>query len=164
VNSNDLVALSPKFKDILPDGEIMVMFDYNNKEDMELARKLKVFSVTEKKMNELKRLPTDDDVFVIVEDMPEFPGGEKAFKQFVADNVNYPVQASDKGIQGRVYVQFVVNENGMVENPKVVRGVDPLLDEEAIRVISSMPAWKPGKQKGKAVKVSYTAPINFKLQ
>ncbi len=163
VNSSEIIALSPKYKD-LPEGEVMMMFDYNNKEDMELARKLNISTATRKKMNELPGLPTDEEVFVIVEDMPEYPGGEKMLRKFVADNVRYPVQASENGIQGRVYVQFVVNENGMVENPRVARGVDPSLDEEAIRVISSMPAWKPGKQKGKAVKVSYTVPINFALK
>jgi len=153
----------PQFKGILPDGEVMMLFDMGKSEDVELARKLKVFELTQKK-TEIQGLPNDETVFVLVEDMPEYIGGEDALRQFLANNVKYPVQASENGIQGRVYVQFVVNENGMVENPRVVRGVDPLLDEEAVRVIASMPAWKPGKQKGKAVKVSYTAPINFKLQ
>lgn len=106
----------------------------------------------------------DAPVFFIVEEMPEFPGGEEALRKFIATSVKYPVIAQENGIQGRVYVSFVVNTKGKVTDVKIARGVDPNLDKEAIRVVNSMPPWKPGKQRGKAVKVSYTVPINFVLQ
>ncbi|MDA3890046.1 MAG: energy transducer TonB [Salinivirgaceae bacterium] len=102
-------------------------------------------------------------VFFIVENMPEFPGGNLELRKYIAQNVNYPDIARENGIQGRVFVQFVVNTKGKVEKVKVVRGVDPALDREAIRVISNLPSWKPGSQRGKAVKVSFTVPINFQL-
>jgi protein TonB len=101
--------------------------------------------------------------FFIVENMPEFPGGNLELRKYIAQNVNYPDIARENGIQGRVFVQFVVNTKGKVEKVKVVRGVDPALDREAIRVISNLPSWKPGSQRGKAVKVSFTVPINFQL-
>lgn len=103
------------------------------------------------------------NVFVMVEDMPEFPGGEEALRKFIAENVKYPIIAAEQGIQGKVFVMFVISETGDVEDAKVVRGVDPSLDQEALRVINSMSAWKPGRQRGKAVKVQYTVPINFQL-
>lgn len=103
------------------------------------------------------------EVFVIVEDMPEFPGGEIALRKWIAEHVDYPVIAAENGIQGKVYVQFVVDKDGSVTMAKVVRGVDPSVDQEALRVINSLPRWKPGKQRGKPVRVSYTVPINFQL-
>lgn len=103
------------------------------------------------------------EIFFVVEDMPEFPGGQLELRKYIAEHVEYPEIARENEIQGRVYVQFVVNENGKVENAKVVRGVDPALDKAALKVINSLPAWKPGKQRGKAVKVSFTVPINFVL-
>ena len=96
--------------------------------------------------------------------MPEFPGGVKALRQYLAATVKYPKIAQEKGIQGKVYVTFVVNKDGSVLNTKIARGVDPLLDAEALRVVSSLPKWNPGKQKGQAVAVQYTVPINFALQ
>ena len=102
-------------------------------------------------------------VFFIVENMPEFPGGDLELRKHIAQNVSYPEIAKENGIQGRVFVQFVVNQKGKVEQVKIVRGVDPALDKEAIRVIKSLPAWKPGSQRGKPVRVSFTVPINFQL-
>ncbi len=113
----------------------------------------------------LEEEETDDAaVFFIVEEMPEFPGGDAELRKYIANSVKYPVIAQENGIQGRVYVQFVVGTDGGVTQVKVARGVDPNLDKEAIRVVQSMPKWKAGKQRGKAVKVSYTVPINFVLQ
>jgi periplasmic protein TonB len=106
----------------------------------------------------------EQEVFFIVEDMPEFPGGELALRQFIANSIKYPVIAQENGIQGRVYVTFVVDADGSVSNPRIARGVDPSLDKEALRVVSLLPKWKPGKQRGKPVRVSYTVPINFQLQ
>jgi protein TonB len=102
-------------------------------------------------------------VFFIVENMPEFPGGDLELRKHIAQNVQYPEIAKENGIQGRVFVQFVVNQKGEIEQVKVVRGVDPALDREAVRVISSLPKWKPGSQRGKPVRVSFTVPINFQL-
>ncbi len=103
-------------------------------------------------------------VFFIVEEMPEFPGGELALRQFIANAIKYPVIAQENGIEGKVYVNFVVNKDGNVSNARVIRGVDKSLDEEALRVVNNLPIWKPGKQRGKAVRVSFSVPISFVLQ
>jgi periplasmic protein TonB len=106
----------------------------------------------------------DAQVFFIVEEMPEFPGGEAALRRFIANSIKYPQIAQENGIQGRVYVQFVVDRDGTITNASIARGVDASLDREALRVVNSLPKWKPGMQRGKPVKVSYTVPINFVLQ
>ena len=95
--------------------------------------------------------------------LPEFPGGIQAMMKFLSTNIKYPVEAQKKGISGRVIVQFVIMEDGTLDQAKVIRGVDPLLDEEALRVVKSMPKWKPGMDRGEAVKVRFTAPIMFNL-
>lgn len=105
-----------------------------------------------------------EEVYFIVEEMPEFPGGQLALRRFLAQQIKYPVVAREKGIQGKVFVNFVVGKDGSVRNARIARGVDPSLDREALRVISSLPPWKPGKQKGKEVAVSYTVPISFVLE
>ena len=106
----------------------------------------------------------DAEVFIIVEDMPEFPGGELALRRWIGSNIKYPVIAAENGIQGKVYVTFVVDKDGSISNARIARGVDPSLDQEALRVVNQLPKWKPGKQRGKPVRVSYTVPINFQLQ
>ncbi|MFA5327684.1 MAG: energy transducer TonB [Prolixibacteraceae bacterium] len=106
----------------------------------------------------------DAPVFFIVEEMPEFPGGQLALRKFIAQAVKYPVIAQENGIQGKVFVNFVVGKDGSITGAKIARGVDPSLDKEALRVVNSLPKWKPGKQGGKPVRVSYTVPINFQLQ
>ena len=120
--------------------------------------------LVEKEIIQPKSLNTNEEIFFIVEEMPEFPGGEPALRQFMATAVKYPDDAVKKGIQGKVYVTFVVSKDGTVADAKIARGVDPSLDTEALRVVNNLPKWKPGKQKGQAVNVSYTVPINFKLQ
>jgi len=105
----------------------------------------------------------EQEVFFIVENMPEFPGGDMALRKYIAQNVVYPEIAKENGLSGKVFVQFVINQKGEVENVKIARGVDPTLDKEAIRVVQNLPKWKPGSQRGKPVKVSYTVPINFQL-
>lgn len=102
------------------------------------------------------------DIFQVVEDMPQFPGG--SVQKWIAKNVKYPMIAQENNIQGKVFVQFVIEKDGSVSDVKVARSVDPSLDKEAIRVVKAMPKWKPGKQRGKPVRVSYTVPINFQLQ
>ena len=95
--------------------------------------------------------------------MPEFPGGELEMRKFIAENIKYPEEAKAKGLSGKVFVQFVINKEGDVVNAKIARGIDPLLDAEAIRVVQSMPKWTPGSQRGKTVNVSFTVPIEYKL-
>ena len=106
----------------------------------------------------------ENGIHMVCEEMPEFTGGMRECMNFLSKNIKYPTTAQENGIQGRVIVQFVVNTDGSIVEPKVVRGVDPELDAEALRVISIMPKWKPGKQKGEAVRVKYTIPVMFRLQ
>jgi len=109
------------------------------------------------------RNETEKDVFVVVENMPLFPGGEEAMKAWIADNVKYPSGAVDNKISGIVLVRFIVGADGKVSNVKITRSAHPLLDAEAVRVIKSMPDWKPGTQRGKPVAVSYVVPVEFSL-
>ena len=106
---------------------------------------------------------SEDGVFWVAEKMPEFPGGNGAVAEYVRENMKYPAIAKEKGTQGRVIVQFVVNKKGKIVSPKVARSVDPDLDKEAIRLIKSMPDWIPGTQGGKAVDVKYTLPVSFRI-
>lgn len=108
--------------------------------------------------------PEEQTIFEIVENMPEFPGGMAQCLQFLAKNIKYPTIAQENGTQGRVIIQFVVNKDGSIVDPKVVRSVDPYLDKEALRVILTMPKWKPGMQRGKPVRVKFTVPVMFRLQ
>ena len=111
-----------------------------------------------------KEEPKEEEIFQIVEDMPEFPGGMGELMKYLGKNIKYPTIAQENGIQGRVVVAFVVNRDGSIVDPEVVRGVDPSLDKEAVRVITSMPKWKPGKQRGQTVRVKYTVPVTFRLK
>ena len=104
-----------------------------------------------------------DEIFVVVEDQPEFPGGMSALMKFLSDNIKYPVIAQENGIQGRVITNFVVERDGSITDVNVVRGQDPSLDKEAVRVIKTMPRWKPGQQRGKPVRVRFTLPVQFRL-
>ena len=103
------------------------------------------------------------DVFEIVEDQPAFPGGPMAMMQYLADNINYPDECKKEGIEGRVIITFVVDKDGSIKNPEILQSVYPALDEAAMKVVASMPAWKPGTQNGENVRVRFTLPINFKL-
>lgn len=103
-------------------------------------------------------------IFTVVEEMPKFPGGDAELLKFISKSIRYPVIAQENGIQGRVICSFVVNRDGSIVDAQVLRGVDPSLDKEALRVINSMPKWTPGKQRGKPVRVKYTVPITFRLQ
>ena len=105
----------------------------------------------------------DEEFFMVVENMPEFPGGDLGLMKFIQKNVRYPAIAKEYNITGKVYVSFIVDKKGNVTNVKIVRGVDKNLDAEAVRVVSSLPKYKPGKQRGKAVRVMFTIPINFTL-
>lgn len=102
-------------------------------------------------------------IYDMPEIMPEFVGGADALDEFIKKNIKYPAEAKEKGIQGKVYVQFVVEKDGSITNVIVRRGTNSLLDAEAVRVVKLMPAWKPGSMRGKKVRVRYTLPISFTL-
>lgn len=106
----------------------------------------------------------EDKVFDIVEQQPLFPGGPTALMKYLSENTKYPVVAQENGVQGRVTVQFVVEKDGSISDVHVLRGVDPSLDKEAVRVVKSMPRWTPGKQNGITVRVNYRVPVLFRLQ
>lgn len=104
------------------------------------------------------------EVFKVVEEMPEFPGGPAKMMEYIQKNLEYPIMARESDIQGRVFVTFVVEPDGSISNTAVLRGIGGGCDEAALTVVQNMPKWKPGKQRGSAVRVSYTVPIIFKLQ
>lgn len=110
-----------------------------------------------------QRMEQEQEVFDVVENMPEFPGGTTAMMEYIAKNLRYPAKAHQAGIQGRVIASFIVEKDGSISHPGIMRSVNPDLDAEAIRVLSAMPKWKPGTQRGKEVRVRYTVPVNFKL-
>ena len=107
--------------------------------------------------------PIVETIFDVVEEMPEFIGGVEKLYEYLGNNINYPEQAKDFSIQGKVFVQFVVWKDGTIKDVKVVKGTHKLLDKEALRVITKMPAWKPGKQRGKNVNARFTLPIKFRI-
>ena len=106
----------------------------------------------------------EPEIFTIVEEMPGFPGGDEKLFKYLGENIKYPAMAKDAGIKGVVYVTFVVKEDGSIDGVKVLRGIGGGCDEEAMRVVKSMPKWKPGKQRGKNVRVQYNLPIRFTLR
>jgi len=106
----------------------------------------------------------ETQIFMVVESMPEYPGGEPALYKYLAENIKYPQMAKESGIQGRVFVTFVVERDGKVTDVRVLRGIGGGCDEEAIRVVNNMPKWSPGKQRGKSVRVQYNLPVKFTLQ
>ena len=112
---------------------------------------------------EVEPEPEEEEIFMVVEDAPEFPGGTQALLDYLRKNIKYPQICRENNIQGRVLVSFVVNKDGAIVDPQVVKSVNPSLDKEALRVISGMPNWKPGSQRGKPVRVKYTVPVNFRL-
>lgn len=107
--------------------------------------------------------PDEDIPFVVVEDMPEFPGGTTALLEYLRKNIKYPAICRENNVQGRVLITFIVDKDGSIKDAEVVKVVNPYLDKEALRVINNMPKWTPGKQRGKAVRVKYTVPVNFRL-
>lgn len=106
----------------------------------------------------------EEEIFTIVEKMPEFPGGTEKLFKYLGKNIEYPPMAKDAGIKGKVYVTFVVDKDGSITDVKILRGIGGGCDEEAVRVVKSMPRWSPGKQRGKSVRVQYNLPINFILK
>lgn len=151
----------PKFTEVLN----IVENDVELEEELEIEDS-EVDEDTQIEFVEISSEEEDIDetvIFQIVETMPSFPGGEAAMMRFLSDNIDYPTIAQENGISGRVYVNFVVGKSGEISQVKVVRGVDPALDQEAVRVVNKMPKWNPGQQRGKAVNVSFMLPINFVL-
>lgn len=111
-----------------------------------------------------KHVVEETKIFSVVEQMPMFPGGVGALMGYLRDNIHYPTVAAENGVQGRVVVGFVVERDGSITDVNILRGVDPSLDREAMRVVKSMPKWTPGKQNGSAVRVKYQVPVSFRLQ
>lgn len=140
-------------RDDVQSMEEMVVVGYASEEKEQLA-----------KQEEAKEEPQEEVIFQVVEEMPQFPGGMGEAMKFLAKNMKYPVEAQQAKIEGRVIVRFVVGRDGSVSDVEVMRSVSPELDAEAVRVVSMMPKWIPGKQRGKAVAVKYTMPIIFRLQ
>ena len=152
--NEDGVDINAELRDVDIEDEL-ILDDFEVDQDSEVE----IMDFVEEEEEE------EAQIFFIVEDMPGFMGkGQDGFRQWIGQNLRYPEIAAENGISGRVFVQFVVEPNGSVTNVKVVRGVDPALDAEAVRVVKSSPKWTPGKQRGKAVRVSFTFPINFVLQ
>lgn len=106
----------------------------------------------------------EEEVFTVVEEQPSFPGGEEARRKYLRDNIEYPQMARESGIEGTVFVTFVVEPDGSITDVRVLRGIGGGCDEEALRVVRNMPEWEPGKQRGKEVRVQFNMPIRFKLQ
>jgi len=123
----------------------------------------KIKIITEEDFNVKVSHYDNDTIFSVCDEMPEFPGGTEKFMEYLSSNIKYPEEAKEKGISGRVFIQFVIEKDGSVTNVKVMKGIGALCDDEAVRVVKSMPKWKPGIQKGKPVRVSYNLPLNFKL-
>lgn len=136
--------------------------DLISSEDNQKAAQVQVYTPPAVTHEEEEESP--QHIFVVVEEMPEFPGGQAELMSYIAKSIKYPVVAQENGIQGRVTCTFVVNKDGSIVDAQVVRGIDPALDKEALRVINSMPKWKPGKQRGKPVRVKFTLPVTFRLQ
>lgn len=111
-----------------------------------------------------KPIVDENGIYISADKMPEFPGGMQAMMKYLGTNVKYPVEAQKKGVSGRVIVQFIVMEDGSLSGAKVIRGVEPSLDEEALRVVNAMPKWTPGTVDGKEVKVKFTIPIMYNLR
>jgi len=164
-------AVEQKVKFVAPvvtTEEVVENVDIFNQDDLSKNTTNVAVSVTEEvattAKEEVIEVEEAKPVFTIVEEMPSFPGGEAERNKFLADNIVYPQQATENGIQGTVYVSFVVDSKGKVTDVKVLRGIGGGCDEEALRVVKMMPQWHPGKQNGKLVRVLFNMPIYFKLQ
>ncbi len=157
-----VVKAMPKWKPGKKDGK-PVRVSYMLPVNFKLTDDIPMKSVKKTEANKPEMKPNADGVYQIVEEMPSFPGGDQKLMEYIANNINYPQEARDKGIEGRVFIRMVIEKDGSVSNVKLLRGIGGGCDEEAERVIKSMPKWKPGMMKGEPVPVSYQIPINFKL-
>lgn len=169
-----VISMMPKWKPGMQKGKevsvkytVPVTFRLQGKEDNKptpLPAGESDNGITVVGYGEQKSADTSGQVFAIVEKMPQFPGGEKAINEFISKTLQYPVIAQENGIQGKVVCSFIINQDGSVTDAEVISGVDPSLDREALRIVSAMPKWTPGTQRGKAVRVKYTMPVTFTLQ
>ncbi len=141
------------------EDELEISFDIEMTEDMVIDRLPDVLEVADEEEEEVS-----DEIFLIVEEQPKPIGGMSAFYQYINSNLTYPSQAQRMGLQGKVFVQFVIEKDGSITQVKVIRGIDSSCNEEATRVVSGAPAWQPGKQRGKPVRVKMVLPISFKLR
>jgi len=143
-----------------PPPEVIEIID----DEVEIENEIEIEDTESDEDEEIEIIEEDDEeIFMVVENMPKFPGGDLGLMKYIQKNVNYPPIAKEYNITGKVYISFVVDKSGSVTNVKVVRGVDKNLDAEAVRVIKSLPKYKAGKQRGKPVRVMFTVPINFTL-
>jgi len=149
---------------ILVTAALLMIFAFDKDDNILQEKKAVNKPVQEAVSNPQKSTQTNDPVFDEADQMPVFPGGEEALMKFIISEVKYPDDAKKAGIQGKVFVNFIVNKEGNIVHSKITRGVSPSLDKEALRVINKMPQWTPGKNKGEIVSVRYTLPIMFKLQ
>ncbi len=155
-----LLLLSFIFSGCIPRRNIRSSKSSSNK-----PKEMTGSNVTAEKKKNPKTEIDEEQVFFVVEEMPKFQGkSSNAFRTYIHRNLKYPLIAKENGVSGRVFVQFDINKKGEVTRVAVVRGVDPSLDREAIRVVKSSPKWTPGKQRGKPVKVRFTFPIAFQLR
>ena len=115
-------------------------------------------------VEEVEPEPVTEDVYTVVEKMPSFPGGEAKLYEYLGENIKYPLMAKESGVQGKVYIQFVVEKDGSITEVNVARGIGGGCDKEALRVTAEMPKWSPGEQRGKKVRVKYTLPIVYQLR
>ncbi|MBR5205505.1 MAG: energy transducer TonB [Bacteroidaceae bacterium] len=113
--------------------------------------------------SEIGCITQQEEIYQLLDKKPKFKGGETGLEKFLKENVKYPAIARENGVQGRVIVEFIIEKNGSITNAKIIKGVDPHLNNEALRVVNLMPKWKPGKHKGKKVRVRYSMPILFRL-
>lgn len=129
----------------------------------EVTEETKNVEITQVKVEEEEEV-AEEPIFTVVESEPEFPGGMEALYKYLAQNIKYPQLARENGITGKVYVTFVVEKDGSIANPRILRDIGGGCGAEAIRVVKAMPKWSPGKQRGKAVRVQFNLPVNFNLK
>jgi protein TonB len=146
-----------------PTTMLEIVDDEEEIEEMEVEDQ-EIKEDTEVEIVQREEVVEEEQIFTIVEEMPTFPGGEAELFKYLGKNIKYPQMATDAGISGVVYVTFVVGKDGKITDVKVLRGIGGGCDEEAVRVVKSMPPWKPGKQRGKPVTVQYNLPIRFTLR
>jgi protein TonB len=150
-------AISPSLQDEKIVDVINVLEDEFELEDEELDEIAAV--------DELEEMADDETIYEVVDENPEFPGGMKKLVEFLGNNMKYPRISRDNGSQGRVFVRFVVNADGSIQDAEILRSSgDMYLDEEALRLVAIMPKWVPGREKGKPVRVRFVLPVNFRLQ
>ena len=159
-NEVDTYVQKNKFKPVPPPPEVIEI----DEDKVEIEDEIEIED-TESNEDEMIEIEDeyDDEFFMVVENMPEFPVGNLGLMKYIQKNVKYPPIAKQYNITGKVYVSFIVEKSGYVSNVKIVRGVDKNLDAEAVRVVNSLPKYKPGKQRGKPARVMFTIPINFTL-